>query len=229
MLNDVIRFVKKNFNVCIVGEYGIGKTFILQKISRYFKAPILDANPTVESLNKLLCKDCSSKKEAYSILLRRKRMVLLFDDIHESRKDTLSMIIRLCKKHTIIAASEKEIEKLNYEFQNMNIRHLNRKESVNLCKKFGIKDYNIITRISNNSKGLPLLIIRGVEYYKITGEIKNYIPNEWKKDLLKKIVITAYLCLSLRYLSRFNHLDFYSVLSIFGYIMLAFNRYNKKI
>lgn len=228
-LSKITSLAEKGLNICIVGEFGIGKTYLLKALSRRFKTPIFDANPSKDALEKFLGKKCKSKKEAYKILRRKRRKFLLFDDIHSSRKDTINNIIKLCKKHTIITASETEIERLNYDFEAIKLKKWDFDKCLKLCTKLKVKP-NIATKIAEKSKGLPLLVVRGVEHYKITGNVKSYFNVNWKKLLIKRVVSVAYLCLSLRYFARNAHnWELYSTLSTVAYMLLAFNRYNKKI
>lgn len=216
-------------NTCYVGEFGIGKTYTLQRIARDCNTIILTSNPSIDELENLTRKRFKSKKTAYSHLLRIKKRVLLFDDVHESRKDTISAILRLCRKHVIVCASEFELPRLNYDFKIVKLKPLNNEESLHFCRKL-LKNKDVVCeKICAESKGLPLLIIRGVEHYKVTGVVKHYFTLDWKKLLIKRLTVTAYACLSIRYFARFNNdWELYSMLSTIAYALLAFNRISRK-
>lgn len=230
VFGKVNALAKQGLNICIIGEFGSGKSYLLQELAGYYGTTLLDSNPSIEALMQILNKKCSSKKEAYNRLLRKKKQVLLFDDVHESRKDTISIILKLCRRHTIIVSSEKEIERLKYDFQTVKLERWKNEDCIKLCKNLGIKG-KAAEKISKNSGGLPLLIIRGIEYYKVTGETRRYFYSDWKKGLVKKLVIFAYICLSIRYLAKFtaNSWELYSLFSITGHLLLAFNKYNRKL
>ncbi len=223
-----VELVEAGVNTLLYGEFGIGKTHLLNKLAERFNTFLLTSNPSVEELEKLVSVKCKSKKEAYTILLNCEKMTILVDDIHESRKDTISMLLRLCRVHTLVCASERELERLIFDFKSVKVKKFTHEQGMKLCKKF-LQDDKVCERIIEGSKGLPLLIIRGVEHYKVTGVVKNYFNVNWKKLLLKRVSVTAYLCLSLRYFARGYNWELYSTLSTIAYALLALNRISKKI
>jgi hypothetical protein len=216
-------------NICYVGCFGIGKTHLLKKLSKEFKTIVLSSNPLLGELETIALKKFKSKKQAYYYLQRTNKKVLIFDDLHEARKDTVSNILKLCKKHTIICASETEIERLRFDFKIVKMKKMSQDESMQLCKSL-CKDEKVCQEICRQAKGLPLLIVRGVEHYKVTGTIKRYYSTNWKKLFVKRVSIMAYLFLSLRYLARVNNnWEVYSLLSTIAYALLALNRFNKRL
>jgi hypothetical protein len=226
----VVELIQSNLNLCLIGEFGIGKTHLLKKLAERFNTRVLTSNPSVEELQELTHKKFKSKKNAYSHLLRLKKRVLLFDDVHESRKDTISMILRLCRKHVIICSSEFEIERLIFDFKNFRLNKLSFEESMKLCTKLLKSKKRICEEICKESKGLPLLIVRGIEHYKVTKCVKKYFTLNWRKLLIKRLVVFAYLCLSIRYFARINkNWEVYSLLSTVAYALLAFNRISRKV
>ncbi|MBN1923332.1 MAG: ATP-binding protein, partial [Nanoarchaeota archaeon] len=225
----LVDLINKEVNTIIVGEFGVGKTHTLNRLAEMNNTRVLTSNPSLNELQLLAGKRFNSKKEAYECLLFEDRKVLLFDDLHESRKDTISMILRLCKKHTIICASEKEIERLRFDFKTVKIKPLTSEQSFKLCRSL-LNNENVCNKICNESRGLPLLIIRGVEHYKVTGVVKKYFVKDLKIEIFKRLTTLAYLCLSVRYFARYyNNWELYSMLSSAAYGLLALSRFNKKL
>jgi len=225
----LVEAVNQGISICLVGEFGIGKTHLLNRLSKEFNTPVLSSNPGINELEQLLDKRFKSKKDAFNELLKAEKRVLLFDDVHESRKDTVSAMLKLCRKHVLVCSSEQELERLEFDFKNLRLKKLDYEDSMKLCMKY-CSGKAVCERICEQSKGLPLLIIRGAEYYKVTGSVKKYFNFEWKKTLFKRLSVAAYLFLSLRYFAMFNNnWEFYSVLSTIAYALLAFNKMSKRI
>jgi len=226
----VLKLIREGMNLCLVGEFGIGKSYNLNKLADYFNTSALSSNPGIMELGKLVNQDFKSRKSAFDYLLGLDgKLVLFFDDVHESRKDTVSFILKLCRKHVIVCASERELERLNYDFKTVKLRKMDWDESMKLAENF-CKDRKACISICKNSRGLPLLIVRGAEHFKVTGEVRQVFNFNWKKVLFSRLTVLAYLFLSIRYLARFNNnWELYSILSSVAYVLLAFNRISRKL
>jgi hypothetical protein len=86
--------------------------------------------------------------------LKGRHRVIIFDDLQEARKDTINAIVRLSRKHSIIAGSEKEVERLKFDFETVKLERLDRKSSIELAKKLKLKD-DVAEKVASKSSGLP--------------------------------------------------------------------------
>ncbi len=218
-----------SLNLLLIGPFGIGKSYTLRKIAAKYGSKVLSSNPSLSELNEFIGQRFKSKKDAYNYLISSNNTLLLFDDVHESRRDTLSIILKLCKKHRIICASEREIEVLRFEFHIVRLKPMDEEEGIKLCYNY-VKNKRICYKIYKQSRGLPLLIIRGAEYYNVTGEVKCYFKPKIMPNLLKWTIVAAYILLSARYIARLNNnFQIYYIVSTVAYLLLAFNRVGKRI
>ncbi len=218
-----------SLNLLLVGPFGIGKSYTLRKIASKYRSKVLSSNPSLRELNELVGTRFKSKKEAYNYLIENDNRLILFDDVHESRKDTLSTILKLCKNHRVICASEREIELLRFEFHTIKLKPMEEEEGIRLCYNY-VKDKKICYKIYKQSKGIPLLIIRGAEYYNVTGRVKCYFKPAILPQLFKWTIVVAYLLLSARYVARLNNnFQLYYIVSTMAYLLLAFNKVGKRI
>lgn len=225
----VVDLIEQDINVFIIGEFGIGKTHFLNRLSKKYNTPVFTKNPGLKELEEFMNERFKSKKEAFNHLLKQEKRLLIFDDVHNARKDTINYIIRLSREHVVVCAGEEVPEKVRFDFYEVKLRRLNHEESMNLCRKL-CKDDKVCERICRVSKGLPLLIIRGFEHYQVTGVVKKYYEVDWKKLLFAKVTVFAYFCLSIRYFARHYHnWEVYSALSSIAYLLLAFNRFGKRL